>query len=493
MSRTDRPLNKRDLRTADFCIRRAWFEFHGVEPDPGSAVFLGRPGAKEFELIAKRRWQDGRTVPFEPGTPEDAYQRTLTARGLHDGPLFEATLLADGLMTRCDVWEPGRAITEIKSSKSDPEVKSEQLRDLTFQALVAEAAGEVGLRYQLARVNGDFVLESQFIDPHAITSVMDVTDLVRQELPAVAAKVDELRPALVAPEPPEAERSVHCVRDKGCPFYSRCHPNPDPDDLARIAWLTRKNVAQLREQGLRQIQELEAEHVSKPLALLVKGYRVRRTIVRKALVAQLQNLPRPWHFIDFEVAAPIIPVWPGSRPFAPHPFQWSLHRLDSLEAEPVHGDFLSTTGEDPRQAFVDSLLPLCEARGTVIVYSKYENQAIKKLAAQGVSGADRLVPRFESAFDLEFAVKGGAYLHGSYGYSSIKRLIPCILEWNPYDDLPIADGDAAAAEYLRMIGVATTDVERERIAANLRSYCRWDTEAMVILFRYLATFPDPTD
>jgi hypothetical protein len=54
-----------------------------------------------------------------------------------------------------------------------------------------------------------------------------------------------------------------------------------------------------------------------------------------------------------------------------------------------------------------------------------------------------------------------------------------------YRDLNVKDGDHAAAEYKRMISVATTATEKERIANDLLAYCERDTLAMLEVFQAL--------
>jgi hypothetical protein len=51
-----------------------------------------------------------------------------------------------------------------------------------------------------------------------------------------------------------------------------------------------------------------------------------------------------------------------------------------------------------------------------------------------------------------------------------------------YEGLPIADGDAASREYLRItLGEGVDDAERERVRAALRDYCRLDSEGMALI------------
>jgi hypothetical protein len=67
-------------------------------------------------------------------------------------------------------------------------------------------------------------------------------------------------------------------------------------------------------------------------------------------------------------------------------------------------------------------------------------------------------------------------LHGSF---SVKVVLPALLHDMGYGKLAIQDGQEAGLEYRKMIDPAITSEVREKIRADLLTYCGHDTIAMV--------------
>jgi len=81
--------------------------------------------------------------------------------------------------------------------------------------------------------------------------------------------------------------------------------------------------------------------------------------------------------------------------------------------------------------------------------------------------------------DLLEPFRSFAWYHpDQLGSASQKAVLP-LLGAGGYDHLEIADGGAAAREYLRSLDPMTPPAEREGIRAALLAYCGRDTEGMV--------------
>ncbi|MGD9583420.1 MAG: hypothetical protein AB7V26_07090 [Lysobacterales bacterium] len=69
------------------------------------------------------------------------------------------------------------------------------------------------------------------------------------------------------------------------------------------------------------------------------------------------------------------------------------------------------------------------------------------------------------------------------GSWSIKAVLPTVAPDLAYDDLSVADGNAAQDAYLQAIHPDTHPTDRQTLQENLLAYCRRDTLAMVRLVR----------
>jgi hypothetical protein len=93
----------------------------------------------------------------------------------------------------------------------------------------------------------------------------------------------------------------------------------------------------------------------------------------------------------------------------------------------------------------------------------------------------------ERLFDLEKAFRQWFYHPKFRGRSSIKVTLPALSNLT-YDGLEIADGDTAAARFVRMARGHIRGDAAERVRLDLLAYCGQDTLAMVELHAWLARF-----
>src|SRR5208282_4535040 len=90
---------------------------------------------------------------------------------------------------------------------------------------------------------------------------------------------------------------------------------------------------------------------------------------KPAIKAFLKQLKYQVSYLDFETLGTAIPLFDGVRPYVQVPFQYSLHIVRSLGAEPEHHKFLADNTDDPRPEFMRSLRDALPAKGSVVVYN----------------------------------------------------------------------------------------------------------------------------
>jgi hypothetical protein len=78
-----------------------------------------------------------------------------------------------------------------------------------------------------------------------------------------------------------------------------------------------------------------------------------------------------------------------------------------------------------------------------------------------------------------------SYYHPQqFGSSSLKQVLPVLTDLT-YDDLEIGGGTTASLKFMEAAFGNISDVERQKIRANLLIYCGQDTEAMVRIVKRL--------
>ena len=202
----------------------------------------------------------------------------------------------------------------------------------------------------------------------------------------------------------------------------------------------------------------------------------------------LGGLVWPVHFLDFETMMPALPLYTGTRPYQQVPFQWSDHVLHA-DGSVVHHEFLHAEAGDPRRAFAASLLRTLGRQGSVVVYSPFEGARLRELAEAFPELAEPIAGVRRRLFDLEKVVRGSVHHPACLGRTSIKAVLPALVDGLSYDELGIHEGGTASLRFQRFAEGAWTDEERERLFADLRAYCATDTLAMLELYRVLRAAP----
>ena len=151
-----------------------------------------------------------------------------------------------------------------------------------------------------------------------------------------------------------------------------------------------------------------------------------------------------------------------------------------IRSELQHCGFLADGRNDPREAFVESLLEkLASSTEPIIVYSSYEGSTLAQLAnvlKQHCKAIKGLTTRL---CDLLAIMREHVYYADFGGSYSIKDVGPVIAPNISYDDLDyVAEGGAAAWAFER-IAAGQCDGEENILRRALEEYCQRDTLAMV--------------
>ncbi len=247
----------------------------------------------------------------------------------------------------------------------------------------------------------------------------------------------------------------------------------------------------------------------------------------------LGNLKYPLHFIDFETYTGAIPHHKGMRPYEMVAFQWSCHTVVSPGSEPQHSGFINSNYEFPNFIFAESLMNQIGTSGTPLMWSSFENTALRNILEQmdtynyqneslrewltNITTNDKLKRRGRFV-DMNELTLDHYFRPEMKGKTSIKKVLPAIwnnneylhsIPWfqkyapngitslNPYDSLSpifneleneevVKDGTGAMRCYnALMFGEESQNItKRQQLIHLLHQYCELDTMAMVIIWKY---------
>jgi hypothetical protein len=153
-----------------------------------------------------------------------------------------------------------------------------------------------------------------------------------------------------------------------------------------------------------------------------------------------------------------------------------------------HDHFLAEGQGDPRPAVARALVDALEGAATILAWhASVERGCLTELAEASPEHAPALLEARNKTEDLLVVVRNHIYHPDFRGKFSIKNVVPALLPHLAYDNLDVADGQAASNQLERLLCRPEELTQREcaQLRAQLCAYCEHDTAVMVELWRVL--------
>ncbi|MBT8102928.1 MAG: DUF2779 domain-containing protein [Gammaproteobacteria bacterium] len=484
-------LSKSRVISAWQCPKKLHLEKHNPE--------LGEVSERTESLFATGH-QVGDISQRLYGTPDSVeipFNRKMSmmvreTRALIDGgadfPIFEATFQHDGVLVRVDVLIPdgnGWRAIEVKASTS---VKDYHVLDCAIQDWVMRHVGLSVTSMSLAHINNQFLYNGDG-DYDGLLAEVDLTERVRTVEPTVEMLIEKARLAVTGPLP-VVQVGAHCYKPYECQFINHCWPTDTEYPVAGLGGSKAKlgNYVAL---GYRDVRDVDADSITAETQQRI--HRITQSGNAETLDGArrtLNALPYPRYYLDFETIGPAVPFWKGTRPYAPIPIQWSCHiddgAGDGSYENMQHAEFLDLSGEPPMRALAEKMIRCLGAAGPVLMYTNYEEQVIESLIALFPDLQEPLKSIVDRLFDLHPVVKANYYHPKMLGSWSIKAVLPTIAPHMNYALLDgIKEGTAASEGFIEAIAPDTSAERKVELEQQLLRYCRFDTQAMAAIVRFL--------
>ncbi|MCB9072297.1 MAG: DUF2779 domain-containing protein [Bdellovibrionaceae bacterium] len=205
----------------------------------------------------------------------------------------------------------------------------------------------------------------------------------------------------------------------------------------------------------------------------------------------LQNAIKDWKFpfifLDFETINPAIPRYTDTKPYQQVPFQFSVHKIDSLGSEITHREYLHTDSTDPRPNLIPALLEACGDAGSIIAYySNFESARIRELAEFSKEYEKDLSALLDRIVDPLPIIRENVYDNTFECSFKLKKVAPALLgEEHSYEGMLVAYGGDAQRAFEEILSLDEKDERRQTLIQASLDYCRKDTMVMVDLVKWL--------
>ena len=407
--------------------------------------------------------------------------------------ICEASFSYEGLYCAVDLLretESGWAIYEVKSSTKAE--KPVYIADVAYQKYVLEHCGVKVTGTYLVCINNEYVFDGQ-LDLQQLFKITDFGELNKGEEARVEGLLDQARTVLASQEEPEQDIGPYCQSPYDCGYWAYCSrhlPSPSVFDLYRLG--AAKKYAFYREGLITYEDLLTSGGITNKRQLRQLDYGTRDLGIyadQKKIRSFLSGLSYPLYFLDFETMQLAVPQYPGTRPYAQIPFQYSLHYILEEGGPLLHREFLAQSGEDPRRPIAEQLcrdIPMGVC--TTAYHKSFECGRIKELAEAFPDLRDHLLDIADHIVDLETPFTGGYVYNRAMGGSfSIKSVLPALFPDDPslnYHNLEgVHNGSEAMSIFPRIKDMLPDEQAQAR--ENLLRYCELDTYAMVKVWQKL--------
>lgn len=405
----------------------------------------------KFEAYAEAIFENGVTLGFNDFNEYNSLTER-TQQALNDGAttIFQSRFVWGEYNCLPDIVDiVGDKEVDLYEIKSSTKVKDEHLYDLAFQRAVIEANGLKIRKIFVIYVNNEYVRHGEIV-PTELTKMDDVTLAVHN----LAAFTESNMPlALDA-------------------MKSDMMPDPNPIFLSKLG----------------NKKEWQAIYDSITGAEKPDYSNAQPSYQKHEIDVFLNELEYPLYFLDYETMSAVVPYFDGHRPYQQVPSQYSLHILDSPDAELRQKEYLHRENTDPSLPIAQHLVDDIGTSGSIITWNAgFEKSCNVTLGKLNPEFADAMEAINERIVDLmiPFKPKNGWYSDPRFeGSASIKYVLPVVVPALSYKELDIQNGGSAQTLWMQAVLDGTRE-DKEKILDDLIKYCGLDTLAMVEIYNVL--------
>lgn len=467
---------KRTFLDALPCAARGWYSARAPREALTPADEWSFFGGNQLGAAAREQLGAG---PLLPRTPQSVALETTHRMIAHPASalLFEASFRWGSFVARADAIRragEGWDVIEVKSGKEPKPgkpVDAEYIDDLAYTVMVARGAGLDVARSVLLLLSREYRLGG----PGQLLAELDVTDAVSSRAAEFADMAPQIEAAVRAAMRPDPALQLGC---RSCDFFaSTCLGAGIEETIFMLPALSQKRLDQIKPIiDLRQVPDSVdlTDNQRRVFDVMRSG--------KPQLLDGLDDLDRvtwPAYYLDFETVSPVLPWFAGDAPGEQHTFQYSIHVCEAVGEVSSHHEYLAGSTGDWRRALVEQMLADLGERGSVIVFTNFEEKRLEEMAALFPDLALRLAAVIARLFDLNDVIKRG-YCHPQFkGSTSIKKVLPVMVPELAYAGMAIAEGQSASGVFgLMRVGEYAPDTFDDR-RRDLLAYCKLDTLAMV--------------
>lgn len=436
-------------------------------------------------IYAKKLFPDGVEIIWDDDSLSNQIKQTKTEIENGTKVIYEAAFSYDNVFVKVDILRKTESGWEIYEVKGSTGIKDVYYDDIAIQYYVLKGSGLLVSKASLVHINNQYEKKGE-IEVDKLFTIQDLSNDVVEKQKSIKNEIDKMREMLKSQEP-NIDIGEHCTDPYDCDFLGYCWKHIPENSVFSLKGAG-PNKFDLYRQGVVRLEDIPIGILSKNQKIQLEGTLYKKNITNKKAVKKfLDTLWFPICFLDFETTFMVpIPMFEETRPYQQVPFQYSLHYLESENAQLQHYGYLASANVDPRKELLEKLLNEIPENACVLVYNKtFEIGVLNNLAKWFPEYSDQIENIIQNIRDLIIPFRRkDIYCWEMEGSYSIKYVLPALVSEMSYEEMEISDGGMASNAYLSTWEMQDPS-EIEKIRNALLEYCKMDTLAMVRILEEL--------
>ena len=396
--------------------------------------------------------------------------------------ILKANFKAEGFFTRIDIVKrlPDGSV-DLFAVKSGKRSKLKYIADLAFASMIVLLKGininsvsimHVSEKYRLGMPQSKMFF---FTDCTQRVESMTANFLTSLDIAAKDLSSETILPPRLA------------VRCKNCPVFDECAGKDLENSIFDLPHLYPEAADDLIARNILAIKDIPKDFELSINQQIVVGCVENNSVyVSHRLKAIIESIKPPFYYLDFESLCPILPIYPNTAPHTQILTQFSIHKCLEIGVVDRTFEYIADPKINDEYEVAKRLVEDLGNQGAIFAYADFEKRTILRLADDFEDLREKLLDIVSRIVDLEEIIRENYYDIRFRGRSSIKTVLPILINDMSYDDLEISQGgDAAAAFAFMAMGLYDEDNCR-KTKENLLKYCAQDTMSMVRIHQFLA-------
>jgi hypothetical protein len=431
-------LSKSEWLAAQQCLTMAWFGLRKGPATLSEADLFRMEQGQEVGSLARTLYPNGILVSKTDVKSAASLTQDLIADPSID-TLFEAAFSHGAFVARADILrrqDGAWHVLEVKSSFSDTSSIKDLVDDLAYTVMVLKRAGLSVTKASLVLLSRTF----RFGDiPTSLFDIVEKTVEVNRRAIEFENAADDTAKILFNSTSPPAVLVSAC---RSCNFFDEsCLGSGVAHTVLEIPSLHYTKLKRLSASGIVDLASAPADLNLNPRQVRARDAALSgKMIVEPGLGAALQCITWPCHYLDFETVATALPIYAGHACHQQVLTQFSIHHRESIDAQPTHSEYLADATKACERELAEVLISTLGNKGSVIVYSSFEETRIKSLRDAFPDLATQLQAILGRILDILPIIQDNIYHPEFRGSFSIKKVLPALVPDLSYAGLEIADG-----------------------------------------------------